>query len=91
MVLKEIICKLDLNKVHAHDMMYDNATNESLLTIFKNWLKYGLYSDGWEKGNIVPIFKIPANKTSKTIVHCLLIQSAARYSNVSYTITCLTE
>ena len=32
MVLKEIICKLDLNKVHAHDMMYDNATNESLLT-----------------------------------------------------------
>ena len=62
--IKRIICKLDPNKAHGHDMisirmlkMSDDAIIEPLLKIFKNCLKCGIFPDDWKKGNIVPIFK----------------------------------
>ena len=61
--IKRIICKLDPNKAHGHDMinsmlkMSGNAIIEPLFKIFKNCLKCGIFPDDWKKGNIVPIFK----------------------------------
>ena len=62
--IKRIICKLDPNKAHGHDMisirmlkMSGDAIIEPLFKIFKNCLKCGIFPDDWKKGNIVPIFK----------------------------------
>ena len=62
--IKRIICKLDPNKAHDHDMisicmlkMSGDAIIEPLFKIFKNCLKCGIFPDDWEKGNIVPILK----------------------------------
>ena len=62
--IKRIICKLDPNKAHGHDMisirilkMSGYAIMEPLFKIFKNCLKCGIFPDDWRKGNIVPIFK----------------------------------
>ena len=62
--IKRIICKLDPNKAHGHDMisirmlkMPGNAIIEPLFRIFKNCLKRGIFPDDWKKGNIVRIFK----------------------------------
>ena len=61
--IKRIICKLDPNKAHGHDMinsmlkMSSNAIIEPLFKIFKNCLKCGIFPDDWKKGNSVPIFK----------------------------------
>ena len=62
--IKRIICKLDLNKAHGHDMisicmlkMSGDAIIEPLFKIFKICLKCGIFPDDWKKGNIVPIFK----------------------------------
>ena len=61
--IKRIICKLDPNKAHGHDMisirmlkMSGDAIIEPLFKIFKNCLKCGKFPDNWKKGNIVPIF-----------------------------------
>ena len=62
--IKRIICKLDPNKAHGHDMISirmlkvsGDAIIEPLFKIFKNCLKCGIFPDDWKKGNIVPIFK----------------------------------
>ena len=62
--IKRIICKLDSNKAHGHDMISirmlkvsGDAIIEPLFKIFKNCLKCGIFPDDWKKGNIVPIFK----------------------------------
>ena len=61
--IKRIICKLDPNKDHGHDMisirmlkMSGAAIIEPLFKIFKNCLKSGIFPDDWKKGNTVPIF-----------------------------------
>ena len=61
--IKRIICKLDPNKAHGHDMISirmlkvsGDAIIEPLFKIFKNCLKCGIFPDDWKKGNIVPIF-----------------------------------
>ena len=61
--IKRIICKLDPNKAHGHDMisirmlkMSGDAIIEPLFKIFKNCFKCGKFPDNWKKGNIVPIF-----------------------------------
>ena len=88
--IKRIICKLNPNKAHGHDMinirmlkMSGNTIILPLFKIFKNCLKCGIFPDDWKKGNIVPIFKIVTNKTSKTITQSFFFQSVARFSNVS--------
>ena len=61
--IKWIICKLDPNKAHGHDMISISMLKMSgdaiieLFKIFNNCLKYGIFSDDWKKGNILPIFK----------------------------------
>ena len=62
--IKRIICKLDPNKAHGHEMisirmlkMSGDAIIEPLFKIFKNCSKCGIFPDDWKKGNIVPIFK----------------------------------
>ena len=62
--IKRIICKLDPDKAHGHDMISismlkvsGDAIIEPLFKIFKNSLKCGIFPDDWKKGNIVPIFK----------------------------------
>ena len=62
--IKRIICKLDPNKAHGHDMISirmlkvsGDAIIEPLFKIFKNCLKCGIFPDDWKKGNIVTIFK----------------------------------
>ena len=62
--IKRIICKLDSNKAHGHDMisirmlkMSGDAIIKHLFKIFKNCLKCGISPDDWKKGNILPIFK----------------------------------
>ena len=62
--IKRIICKLDSNKAHGHDMISicmlkvsRGAIIEPLFKISKNCLKCRIFSDGWKKGNIIPIFK----------------------------------
>ena len=62
--IKRIICKLNPNKAHGHNMisirmlkMSGDAVIEPLFKIFKNCLKYGIFPEDWKKGNIVPIFK----------------------------------
>ena len=62
--IKRIICKLDPNKAHGHDMisirmlkMSGDAIIGPLFKIFKNCLKCGIFSDDWKKGNIIPMFK----------------------------------
>ena len=62
--IKRIICKLDPNKAHGHDMisicmlkMSGDTITEPLFKIFKNCLKYGIFPDDWKKRNIVPFFK----------------------------------
>ena len=62
--IKRIICKLDPNKAHGHDMISirmlkvsGDAIIETLFKIFKNCLKCGIFLDDSNKGNIVPIFK----------------------------------
>ena len=61
--IKRIVCKLDPNKAHGHDMISirklkvsGDAIIEPLFKIFKNCLKCGIFPDDWKKGNIVPIF-----------------------------------
>ena len=61
--IKRIICKLDPNKAHGHDMisicilkMSGDTITEPLFKIFKNCLKYGIFPDDWKKRNIVPFF-----------------------------------
>ena len=61
---KRIICKLDPNKAHGHDMISfgmlkssGDVMIEPLFKIFKNCSKCGIFADDWKKGNIVPIFK----------------------------------
>ena len=68
--IKRIICKLDPNKAHGHDMisicmlkMSGDAIIEPLFKILKNCLKCGIFPDDWKKGNIVQIFKKVTNKT----------------------------
>ena len=62
--IKRVICKLDPNKAHGHDMisirmlkMSVDTIIEPLFKIFKNSLKCGILPDDWKKGNIIPIFK----------------------------------
>ena len=62
--IKRIICKLDPNKAHGHDMvsirmlkMSGDAIIEPPFKILKDCLKCGIFPDDWKKGNIVPIFK----------------------------------
>ena len=62
--IKRIICKLDHNKAHGHDMIsirilkvFGDAIIQPLYKIFKNCLKCGIFPDDWKKGNLVPIFK----------------------------------
>ena len=52
--IKSIICKLDPNKVHGHDMISirmlkksGDAIIEPLFKIFKNCLKCGIFPDNW--------------------------------------------
>ena len=52
---KRIICKLDHNKAHDHDMISirmlkisGNTIVEPLFKIFKNCLKCGIFSDDWK-------------------------------------------
>ena len=61
--IKRVICKLDPNKAHGHDLISihllkvsGDAITEHLFKIFKNCLKCGIFPDDWKKGNIVPIF-----------------------------------
>ena len=70
--IKRIICKLDPNKAHGHDMISirmlrvsGDAITESLFRIFKNCLKCGIFPDDWKKGIIVPIFKKGAKQNIK--------------------------
>ena len=53
--IKRIICKLDPNKAHDHDMISicmlkisGNTIIEPLFKIFKNCLKGGIFSDDWK-------------------------------------------
>ena len=62
--IKRIICKLDPNKAHGHDMisirvlrMSGDAIIEPLFKIFKICSKCRIFSNDWEKGNNLPIFK----------------------------------
>ena len=62
--IKRIICKLDSNNAHGHDMisicvlkMSGDAVIEPLFNIFKNCLKCWIFLDDCKKGNIVPTFK----------------------------------
>ena len=91
--IKRIICKLDRNKAHGHDMISicmlkvsGGAIIEPLFKIFKNCLKCGIFSDGLKKGNIIPIFKKRDKQNIKN--YGPVFQSAVRFSNVSCTITC---
>ena len=93
--IKRIVCKLDPSKAHGHDMisirmlkMSGDAIIEPLFTIFKNCLKCGIFPDDGRRGKILPIFKKDENKTSKLIVQSLFFQFVARFSSVSYMITC---
>ena len=58
--IKRIICKLDPNKAHGHDMISIRMLKVSGDAIieprFKICLKCGIFPDDWKKGNIVPIF-----------------------------------
>ena len=54
--IKKIICKLDPNKAHGHDMisirmlkMSGDAKIEPFFKIFKNCLKCGIFPDDWKK------------------------------------------
>ena len=60
--IKRIICKLNPNKAHGHDMisirmlkMSGDAIVDPLFKIFINCLKYAIFPDDWKKGNMVPI------------------------------------
>ena len=62
--IKRIICKLDPNQAHGHDMisirmlkMSGDAIIEPLFKIFKNCSKCGIFPDDWKKENIIPIFR----------------------------------
>ena len=62
--IKRIICNLDPNKAHGHDMisirmlkMSGDVIIEPLFKIFINCLKCGIFPYDWKKGNIVPTFK----------------------------------
>ena len=61
--IKRIICKLDPNKAHGHDMISIRMLKMSgevviePLKIFKNCQKCGIFPDDYKKGNIVSIFK----------------------------------
>ena len=61
--IKRIICRLDPNKAHGHDVisihmlkMFGDAIIEPLFKIFKDCLKCGIFPDDCKKGNIAPIF-----------------------------------
>ena len=79
--IKRIICKLDPNKAHGHDMisicmlkMCGDTRIEPLFKIFKICLKCGIFPDDCEKGNTVPIFK----KGDKQYIN----NSSLSYSNL---------
>ena len=62
--IKRIICKLDPNNAHRHDMisirvlrMSGDAIIEPLFKIYIICSKCRIFSNDWEKGNIVSIFK----------------------------------
>ena len=61
--IKEIICKIDPNKAHGHDMisicmlkMSSRTIIKSHFKILKNFLNCGTFPGDWKKGNIAPIF-----------------------------------
>ena len=60
--IKRIICKLDPNKAHGHDMisirMPSDTTREPFFKRLKNCLKCRIFPDDWKKGNTVPISNI---------------------------------
>ena len=92
--VKRIICKLDPNKAHGHDIisirtlkMSGKAITEPLFKIFKDCLKRGIFPDDWKKGNVVPIFKKDDKQNIKNYRPVSLLPTVARFSNVSYTIT----
>ena len=92
--IKRIVCKLDPNKAHGHDMisfrmlkMPGGAIIEPLFKIFKNCLKCGIFPDDLKKGNIVPIFKKGDKQNIKNYRPVLLFQSVVAFS-IIYTITC---
>ena len=83
--IKIIICKLELNKAHGHDMisicmlkMSGTPQLNQFSQLFKNWLKCGIFPVDLKKGNTES-----TNKTSKTFVQSLFFQSAAKLLNVS--------
>ena len=92
--VKRIVCKLDPNKAHGHDMisfrmlkMSGGAIIEPLFKIFKNCLKCGIFPDDLKKGNIVPIFKKGDKQNIKNYRQVFLFQSVVTFS-IIYTITC---
>ena len=94
MMLKESTVT-DPSKAHGHDIisismlkMSGDAVIEPLVTNFKNYLKCGIFPDDWKKEILYLYLEKVTNKTSKTIVQSLFFQSAARFLNVSCTITC---
>ena len=93
--IKRIICKLDPNKAHGHDVisirmlkMLGDAIVEPLFKIFKNCLKCKIFKTTRKKETLHQFLKQVRKKTSKTIFQSLFFQYLARFLNVSYTITC---
>ena len=95
--IKRIICKLDCNKAHGHDMisirilkMSENvdAIIEPLFKIFKNCLNVEHFQMTGRKETSYWFLKKAIHKTSKTIVQYLFFQYVARFSKGPYTITC---
>ena len=71
--IKRIICELNPNNVHGHDIisirmvkMSGRAIIEPIFKILKGCLKCGIFPDDWKKGNVVPIFKKATNKHQKS-------------------------
>ena len=68
--IKKIICKLDPDKAHGHDMisirmlqMSSEAVIEPLFRIFKNCLKGGIFPDDSKKETLYRFLKKVTNKT----------------------------
>ena len=91
--LKRIICKLDPNKAHGQYWHAENVWRRYNWISFNNIQKLlkMWHISGWLDKRYHLYLKKAINKTSnivKNIVESLFFQSAARFSNVSYMITC---
>ena len=84
--IKNIISKLDSNKVHGDDMisirmlkLCDKSICKPLSIIFKSCLTQGIFPSEWKKANVVPIHKKTTSSVLQTTDLSLFSQSVAKF------------